>query len=235
MSQWKPKRFWKAATVAAEAGGFAVLLDERRVKTPAKQPLILPTEGLARLVAAEWDAQQGLVDPDTMPATRMANSAIDKVMPQYQEVAGLLAAYGASDHLCYRADRPAELLRRQEEAWDPLLDWAAEALQARLTPALGVIHVAQDPAALAALEAGVLALGPFRLAAFHDLVALSGSLILAFAVARQRLTADEAWSLSRIDEAWQIEHWGEDEEAAATAALKAQAFGEAARFYALCA
>ena len=235
MSAWKPKRFWKAATTAPEEGGFAVLLDGRRVKTPAKQTLILPTEALAALVAAEWDAQTGLVNPETMPATRMANSAIDKVIPQYDEVAGLLSAYGATDHLCYRAVKPPNLIARQVAAWDPLLDWAADVLQAPLKPTFGVIHIEQPPPSLANLHAHVLDLGNFRLAALHDLVALSGSLILAFAVAKGRLTPDEAWEASRIDEAWQIEEWGEDEDAATTAALKRRAFHQAASFFALCA
>ena len=231
---WKPKRFWKTAAVVAEGDGFAVALDNRRVKTPAKQPLILPTAALAALIAAEWEAQQGLVNPETMPTTRMANSAIDKVIPQYQEVAGLLAAYGDTDHLCYRATWPPALIARQQAAWDPVLAWAADALDARLHATQGVVHIPQDPAALYRLHQHVLDLGNFRLAAFHDLVSMSGSLILAFATAHQHLTPDQAWNLSRIDEDWQIEQWGEDEDAAATVALKAQAFEQAARFFALC-
>lgn len=231
---WAPKRFWKAATVAAEGDGFTVLLDGRKVKTPAKAPLVVPTEGLAQLIAAEWDAQQGAVKPDTMPATRMANSAIDKVVPQYDEVAALLAAYGETDHLCYRAEKPAALIDRQQAAWDPLLDWAKDALQAPLRTGHGVIHIAQPPESLASLHDQVRALGNFRLAAFHDLVSLSGSLILAFAVARGRLDPQTAWEASRIDEIWQIEQWGEDEEAAELTESKRKAFHEAARFFALC-
>lgn len=234
MSRWQPKRFWASATVAAEAGGFAILLDNRRVKTPAKQPLILPTASLAALIATEWDAQVGPVNPETMPATRMANSAIDKVIPQYDEVAGLLSAYGDTDHICYRATKPAALIARQAAAWDPLLDWAADALNARLSARSGVIHIPQNRAAVTVLHQHVVALGNFRLAALHDLVALSGSLILAFAVGRGRLSPDDAWTSSRIDELWQIEEWGLDEDAAKTAALKHQAFHQAARFYALC-
>lgn len=231
---WKPKRFWKTASVVAEEGGFAIALDNRRVKTPAKQPLILPTEALAQLIAAEWEAQQGLVNPETMPTTRMANSAIDKVIPQYDEVAGLLAAYGDTDHLCYRATWPPALIARQVAAWNPVLDWAAAALNARLNTTQGVVHIPQDPAALTRLHQHVLDLGNFRLAGFHDLVSMSGSLILAFATARQHMTPDQAWTLSRIDEAWQIEQWGADEDAAAVAALKAESFHQAARFFALC-
>jgi chaperone required for assembly of F1-ATPase len=234
MSQWRPKRFWKTATVVPVDGGFAVKLDERRVMTPAKQNLILPTEGLALLIAAEWDAQHGLVDPETMPTTRMANSALDKVAPQYDEVATLLAAYGETDHLCYRAVEPPELVARQAAAWDPLLDWSATDLHAPLQSTIGVIPIPQDPTAIARLHQHIRDLGAFRLAAFHDLVALSGSLILAFAVARARLSPEDGWSTSRIDEDWQISLWGEDDEAASVALRKRQSFAEAARFYALC-
>lgn len=234
MSDWRPKRFWTTATVHPADGGFAVHLDDRRVKTPAKQPLILPTAALADLVAAEWDAQTGLVNPESMPVTRMANSAIDKVVPQYAEVAELLTAYGETDHLCYRATHPEALLARQAQAWDPILLWAAEVLDAPLKTTEGIVPVAQDPAAIARLRDRVLGLGNFRLAAFHDLVSLSGSLVLAFAVGHGRLPAETGWHLSRIDEDWQIALWGEDDEAAAAAALKARAFHQAARFFSLC-
>lgn len=230
---WAPKRFWKTAHVQALPDGWAVLLDTRPVKTPAKTALVLPTEGLARLVAAEWDAQQGKIDPNAMPATRMANSALDKVRPMVGAVADHLAEYGGSDLLCYRAAKPAELVRRHAQAWDPLLDWAAEALNARLTVTVGVIHVPQPEAALAALRAHVRDLTAFQLAAFHDLVAISGSLILALAVAKARLTPEDAWSIARIDETFQAEEWGEDEEATEVASLKRADFLSAARFFAL--
>ncbi|MBA3911645.1 MAG: ATPase [Rhodobacter sp.] len=234
MSAWTARRFWTAATVRPEGAGFAVLLDTRPVRTPLKAPLILPTEALAHAVAAEWQAQTGIVNPAKMPFTRTANSAIDKVAPQFSEVAAMLAEYGGSDLLCYRATDPEDLVARQAAAWDPLLDWAARALGAPLTVTQGVIHIAQPETSLAALGAAVLALSPFQLAAFHDLVAITGSLVLALAVTRGRLTAEEAWTVSRIDEDWQIEAWGQDEEAAETAALKRAAVMQADRFYALC-
>ncbi len=234
MSNWRPKRFWKTASVVAEDGGFAVRLDERPVKTPAKQPLLVPTHALADLIAAEWDAQSGLVNPETMPVTRMANSAIDKVVPQYHEVATLLTAYGETDHLCYRATHPPALAEKQAIAWDPLLHWAAQALNAPLKTTDGIVPIAQDPAVLARLKEHVLELGNFKLAAFHDLVSISGSLVLAFAVGQGRLTAEDGWRLSRLDEDWQISLWGEDEDAAAAAAQKQADFHLAARFFALC-
>lgn len=234
MSVWSARRFWTEATVKEEEGGFAVHLDTRPLRTPLKVPLRLPSQALAEAVAAEWQAQEGKVNPATMPFTRTANSAIDKVATQFDEVVAMLAAYGGSDHLCYRAVGPAELIARQEEGWDPVLEWAAATLGAPLRVTRGVVPVDQPFESLAALHHAVAALSPFQLAAFHDLVAMSGSLILAFAVAQGRLTASEAWTLSRIDETWQIEQWGADEEAAETAALKHAAFRHADRFFALC-
>lgn len=228
---WAPKRFWTTATATRTPEGWAVMLDARAVKTPAKAALVLPSEGLAQMIAAEWAAQQGKIDPATMPATRMANSALDKVAPMRAEVAAHLAEYGGSDLLCYRAEEPVELVRRQAEGWDPLLDWAAETLAAPLIVTRGVVHVAQPPASLAALTAAVARQSPFQLAAFHDLVAISGSLVLALGVTHGRLTAEAAWDLARIDETFQIEQWGADEEAAEIAALKRADFLLAARFY----
>ena len=234
MSSWKPKRFWKAATAHACDGGYTVTLDGRTVKTPAKALLVVPTDALAQAIAAEWDAQVGEVRPETMPFTRTANSALDKVAVQYAEVAAMLSAYGGSDLLCYRATGPAALVARQAAAWDPMLDWAAGTLDLRLKATVGVMHIAQDAHSLRRADELVAALGPFRLAAFHDLVALTGSLVLALAVIHGRLDPETAWSLSRVDEDWQIEEWGEDEEAAELAAVKRADFLQAARFYGLC-
>ncbi len=233
MSEWAMKRFWKDATVEPSGPGFAVKLDGRGVKTPAKTPLIVPTEGLAEAVAAEWRAQDERVNPLTMPFTRMSNSALDKVATQRADVAEMLASYGDSDLLCYRADKPTALVKRQIDGWDPLLDWAAETFGARLEPRAGVMHQPQTPDALARLSREVHALDAFQLAAFHDLVSMSGSLVLALAVIRGHRDAEEAWRLSRIDETWQEEQWGVDEEAAEIVALKRNEFLHAARFYVL--
>lgn len=234
MSAWSARRFWTDVTVRAEGEGFAVLLDTRPVRTPLKAQLILPTEALACEVAAEWRAQTGTVNSATMPFTRTANSAIDTVVPQHGAVADMLAAYGGTDLLCYRATDPADLAARQATGWDQLLDWAAKALDAPLQTTAGVMHVGQPADSLAALSKAVHGLSAFQLAAFHDLVALSGSLVLALAVARGRLTAGAAWTQSRIDETWQIEQWGDDEEAAEMAARKRADFLQADRFFALC-
>ena len=231
MSGWTAKRFWKEALVDRVDGGYAVRLDGRPVKTPAKTPLVLPTEQMAQAVAAEWDAQTGKVRPETMPFTRAANAALDKVTPQFDEVVGLLAAYGETDLLCYRAIGPVELVARQAQAWDPLLDWVATAQGAPLLATAGVIHIAQPEPSLARLTARVAGLTPFQLTGFHDLVAISGSLVLALAVTDERLDAAEAWRLSRLDEHWQAELWGRDDEADASEAVRYAGFLQAERFY----
>ncbi|MCU0828559.1 MAG: ATPase [Tabrizicola sp.] len=234
MSVWSPRRFWTTATVVPVEGGFTVHLDGRPVRTPLKAALILPTEALARDIAAEWQGVESKVDPAAMPLTRMANSAIDKVAPQFAEVAAMLADYGGSDLICYRAEEPVALAERQAAAWDPLLDWAETALAAPLVRVQGVMPKPQPAASLAALSAAVHRLTPFQLVAFHDLVALSGSLVIALALTQRHLTVTEAWRLGRIDEDWQIAEWGEDEEAAEIAARKQADFLRADRFFALC-
>jgi len=217
MSGWKAKRFWTEATVRPAPGGFAIWLDARQVKTPAKAALVVPTEAMAHAIAAEWQAQEKAIDPRTMPVTRAANAAIDKVAVQFDEVAELIAAYGLSDLLCYRATGPEALAARQAAAWDPLLGWAAEALGAPLVTTHGVIPVAQPDTSAQALAGCVKALDAFRLTALHDLVSISGSLVLGLAVLHGRIDAETAWRLSRIDEEWQSELWGADEEAEAVA------------------
>lgn len=232
-SGWSMKRFWAAAGVAERPEGWAVLLDGRPVKTPAKLPLVLPTEALARAVAEEWDAQQGEVRPALMPLTRTANSAIDKVASMAAAVVEEIARYGGTDLLCYRATGPATLIARQAEAWDPWLDWVA-GQGAALRVTTGIVHVAQPEVSLGRLSARVSARSHFELAALYDLVAITGSLVLGLAVAEGRLEAGDAFDLARLDEDWQAEHWGVDDEAAESAALKRQAMRDAGRFLRLC-
>jgi len=231
MNDWAAKRFWTDATVEKTADGFEVLLDARRVKTPAKAPLVLPTAEMAQAVADEWQAQGKKIDPTTMPVTRSANAAIDKVTPQHAEVADMIAAYGDSDLLCYRAHSPVELVQRQSDVWDPLLDWAKHELSVELNAVAGVIHVPQEPKHLKTLTLRVHELDAFQLAAFHDLVSLSGSLVIGFAAIRGHMDPSELWLRSRIDEIWQEEQWGADEEASEMAEIKRQAFMHANRFF----
>ena len=162
MSGWAKKRFWSETTVAEAEGGYTILLDGRGVKTPAKAALTVPTRGMAENIAAEWEAQDGEVDPTGMYWTKSANAAIDKVAVQHGEVADMLAEYGGSDLLCYRATSPEALVLRQAESWDPVLEWAAATFDARLAPVSGVMHVAQDAQALARLSAETHAPEQFR-------------------------------------------------------------------------
>lgn len=233
MTEWAQRRFWEKTAVAPLDGGYTVTLDGRRVKTPAKAALVVPTEALAQEIAAEWAAQDKTVDPRTMPFTRSANAAIDKVMTQHAEVAQMIADYGDADLLCYRAASPADLVARQAAAWDPLLDWAAETMGARLETRAGVMHAPQDPGALARLRAEVATLDAFHLTALHDLVSLSGSLVIGLAALRGWRAPEALWETSRVDESWQIDQWGADEEAAEVTARKRGEFLHAHRLVTL--
>lgn len=223
------KRFWKKAVVSGTNGGFAVLLDERPLRTPRRRPLVAPGRALALAIAAEWEAQGEEVDPVGLPLTRAGNSAIDSVAEAPGRVAAALAEYGGTDLLCYRAPHPEELARLQAEQWDPLLQWSAEALDAPLRTGEGVMHVLQPEPSLARFRARVERFDPWELTAMNELVTLSGSLVLALAVERGRLAAEDAWRLSRLDEDWQIAEWGEDAEAAAAAAARQSEFMQADR------
>lgn len=232
MTGWARRRFWTAAAVEADgAEGFRVVLDGRDVRTPAKAPLRVPTRALAEAIAAEWAAQGDTIDPEAMPVTRAANSAIDKVAPDPAAVVAEVAGFGASDLLCYRADGPGVLVARQAAAWDPLLHWADRALGAPLRVTRGIVHVAQPPESLAALHARVAALDPFGLTALHDLVSTSGSLVIGLRALEPDADIKALWAASRIDEDWQIEQWGEDAEARAAADAREGAFRLAERFY----
>lgn len=229
MSFGPRRRFWKEARVTPEAEGFAIALDERPLRTPAGATLLAPTAALAAAIAAEWDGLGAEIDPDRLPLTRAANSAIDRIGPRREAVIDAIAEYGGTDLLCYRAADPAALAGRQAAGWDPWLLWSAQALGAPLVAVTGVMHEPQPPASLAALRTAVAAEDDFRLAALHELVALSGSLVLGLAVARGALEAEAAWELSCIDETWQAEQWGLDAEAEAAALRRRDAFLAAAR------
>lgn len=231
MTAWAAKRFWTDVSVEQDADGFGVRLDARAVKTPAKASLVVPTQPLAEAIADEWRAVDGAVDPNVMPFTRSANAAIDKVSVQFDDVAQMLGEYGGSDLLCYRAETPDALVQRQAERWDPLLDWAHDTYGARLTPTAGIMPISQSPDALKSIAAPLFAATAFELTALHDLVALSGSLVLALCVTQRRLDVNEAWAMSRTDEDWQTEQWGIDDDAAQSAEIKRIAFAHAANLY----
>jgi len=225
------KRFFAKASVGeAEGGGFALLLDGRRARTPAKKPLILPTRALAELVAAEWAGQGETVDPAAMPLTRLANSALDGVAAALCATRGEIASYAGADLLCYRAEAPEALVAAEAEAFDPVLDWAGQALGAKFLIGAGVVHVRQSEGALQAVRVALEAFDdPFTLAALHVMTSLTGSVVLALAVARGRLSAEDGWRIAHTGEDFQIAQWGEDEEATARRAVRWRDFEAAAR------
>ena len=224
MTEWKAKRFWKEVSVASSETGYTVHLDNRPLRTPAKVPLVVPTRSFAEVIAQEWQDQQDTIDPSVMPATRTANVAIDKVAAKREEVIAHLLEYGGSDLLCYRATAPEALVLRQKERWDPLLDWSAQVLQAPLLVVQGVMPVTQPTQSIEQFRSELSGFSEFELSAFHELVSLSGSLVLALAVAKKHTSPENCWEFSRLDEQFQQEQWGEDEEALAVSAAKKVAF-----------
>lgn len=228
------KRFYKTVGVEAVDGGFAVRLDGRSPKSPAGLPLVLPTRGLADLTAAEWAGQEEFILLAAMPATRLAFTAIEKAAAVREGLADEVAKYAGSDVLCYFAEDPAQLLAQQVAAWEPILAWAEQELGVRMNRASGIVHCAQDSEALAAIKAHALALDDFRLIGLAHATPLYGSALLALAVQRGRLSGEEAYELSRLDEAFQESQWGIDEEAAErTGKLRAEAAMIGAWFSAL--
>jgi chaperone required for assembly of F1-ATPase len=220
------KRFYRQAHVGAGGEpGFAVLLDGKPVATPARRPLAAPTAALAEALAAEWDAQKAEIDPARMPLTRLANAVIDAVADAPEAVAAEVAKYLGSDLVFYRADAPAGLLARQAQAWDPVLAWARDELGARFVPVTGVMFAEQPAAALAAArlriptETGHMK-DIWRLGAVSSITALTGSALLALALAHDAITADAAWAAAHVDEDWQMEQWGRDEIALARRAYR---------------
>ena len=231
MSEWAPKRFWTDVTVVPESEGYTVRLDTRPVHTPAKRALVVPKEPMAARIAEEWAAQEDRVDPRRMPWTRSANAAIDKVADQRDEVKRYLAGYADTDLLLYRADGPEGLIDRQRAGWDPILDWIATRFGVQLVQTEGIMPVSQSPDDLAKLAQAMDDMSDFQITGFHDLVTLTGSFSLALAAIEKRAEPARIWALSRIDEDWQIEQWGEDEEAKAVAAVKKAAFLHAVEFF----
>ena len=231
MTEWAPKRFYKDATVDAEGDGFSVRLDGRPVRTPGKRLLTLPTERMAQAVAAEWRAQDQKIDPRTMPWTRSANTALDKVSAQRTEIIGHLAGYAGTDLLYYRAKAPEELVARQADLWDPILQWAQDRYDARFNVVSGVMPVDQDDEIVMRLRREMDRMSDFQLTGFHDLVALTGSYLIGLATVSSVQEPKALWRASRADEDWQAEVWGQDEEAAEVAAIKQDAFLHSLKFY----
>ena len=214
-----PKRFYKDVSVEPGEGGWSVLLDGRVVKTPAKRALMTPSEALARCVAEEWNAQREVIDPFTMPITRILHVALDRMADVREGAADEVARYGRTDLLCYRAE-DAQLAARQAQLWDSYLLWAETALDAPLKSAVTVLALEQPEASIAALKARALAQDDLRLTALVSAVPILGSAILGFALLEAEADGEAVWLASRVDEDHQIGRWGEDAEAAESAANK---------------
>jgi chaperone required for assembly of F1-ATPase len=205
-----PKRFYKAAQVSGEN---RILLDGRGVKTPLKATVQLPNRTLAEAVAAEWSAQIDVINPALMPLTKLANTAIDRATAERTHVINEIQQYAASDLVLYRADKPEKLVSLQQQNWNPVLDWAQAALDARFESVVGIVHKAQDERALAALRVAVESKDAWHLTAIYLLTTLTGSALLALMLEQKVATAESIWAAAHVDEDFQVSQWGEDWEA----------------------
>jgi chaperone required for assembly of F1-ATPase len=222
------KRFYKDVLVTEERG---ITLDGRAVKTPAKAPLILPNIALAEAVADEWRAQGEEIDPHSMPCTGLSNAAIDHTSADPDRFAADLALYGETELLCYRAEEPFALVAKQNQDWNPLLGWAQARYDVSFTLVRGIMHQPQPPETLARLGEAVQSFTPFELAALSPLVTISGSLVIALALAEGAITPQAAFDAAHLDELWQEEQWGADDFALDARAVRRRDFLSAARFF----
>ena len=224
------RRFWKQAEAVAADIGWGVELDGKPLRTPGKLALVLPSEELARAIAAEWNEAAETVDPRDMPMTGLANAAIERVAPDAAGFAAGLARYGEADLFCYRAEGPAKLVERQAAAWDPLLASARRRFDVDFAITSSINHVPQPAGTAERLGHAIAAMDAFRLAALSPLVTIGGSLVAALAVAEEAVEAEDGWDAVSVDERWQIETWGDDAEAVAMLEGRKRDFLSAARF-----
>jgi chaperone required for assembly of F1-ATPase len=227
MRRPRRKRFYTKAGVVEGPDGFAITLDDKPVRTPSGRALAAPTSEIADAIAAEWEAQQEFIDPLTMPFTRFANSVADAVVDRADAVADDVAKYLGSDLLFYRAGHPEALVAREAALWDPVVFWAADTLGAHFILAEGIVHVRQPEPAIAAARAAFPA-NPWSIAALHVVTTLTGSALLALALLHGVRDADQVWAAAHVDEDWNIEKWGIDEEVAARRAARLVDFKAAA-------
>ena len=221
------KRFWRAAAVVEADGGWTVALDGKPLRTPARAALVVPGRALADAIAAEWDAQAEEVRPREMVLTGLANAAIDRAGA---EVAGAVAAYGAHDLTCYRAEGPTELVAWQAAAWDPVIQWAARRYDVAFQLGTGVKPVDQPAPTLAQLRAAVDALGRFHLTGLYPIVSVTGSLLIGLALLERAIDAEAAWAAGEVDAVWQAQKWGDDPLAHTPRAERRAALVTAAKF-----
>lgn len=210
-----PKKFYTAVAVEQQDNAFTVLLDGRSVRTPQRAAFMVPTHALAEAVAAEWRQQSDVINPETMPLTKLCNSTLDGVCANRDLVIDDIANYANHDAICYRADTPDELVARQTEALDPVIDWAEQTLGVRWMCTVGVMPVVQPASCAQAVRAALADVTAFHIAVLHQLTTLTGSALLALAYQHQVLSFDRMWQAAHIDEDFQIERWGQDSEAEA--------------------
>ena len=224
------KRFWTTAAVVDAEGGYSIILDARRVKTPARADLVVPKATLAEAIAAEWNECGETIDPRNMPLTGLANAAIDRIAPDKAGYAEGIARFGESDLTCYRAEGPDALVRWQEESWDALLAWARRRYDVDFATCQGVMHIAQPAETVRKLAHAVATLDAFQLAGLSPLVTIGGSLVAGLAVLEEMMPAEAAWEAVSLDDRWQLEQWGDDAEARAALDARRRDFLAAARF-----
>jgi chaperone required for assembly of F1-ATPase len=232
VSEGRRKRFYKQVEVTGE-GPYGVVLDGRTIRTPGKRKLSVPSFSLAKAIAGEWAAQGDRIEPDRMWLTKLANTAIDRVEGDEERIRAEIVNYAGSDLVCYRAEEPESLVIRQGEFWDPVLSWAEETLGVRFVTVQGVMHQAQPPDTLKGVERYLHRFDAMELCALHNLATLTGSTLLALSIASGTLEPERAWLTAYVDEDWQAERWGEDEEAAERKTRRKQEFDAAVRFLGL--
>ena len=228
-----PRRFYREVTVQRGDDGWQIALDGKLLRSPVKAPLLLPSEALAQAIQAEWDGQAERIQPQSMPMMQLASTAVDRVTPNRAQIAADITAYAASDLICYRAEAPAELVRRQVEHWQALLDWASHRFDVSLRTTTGIMAIEQSAQSLAIFARVVDQLDPWRLTALANITATAGSLVIALALLEGRLTPEAAAAAAQLDELYQAERWGEDAEAATRRQGQAREIADAARFVTL--
>lgn len=226
-----PKRFYEAVSLQEGADGFSILLDGRMVRTPARAELCVARKRLAEEIAREWEAQIDHIDPATMPLTKGANTALDRVRGREEEVVKEMVEYAGSDLLCYRAEKPEGLVELQSAHWDPVLAWVKEDLGPEFRVEEGIKHFAQHWKSLDQIRSVLAIKNFYELTPLYTITTLTGSALLALAFAHGRLSPDALWAAANVDEDWQISKWGEDDEAVARRASRRAELDGDVRFF----